>query len=48
MTCILLVGALGSRVNNEKFGVSGSSIILNCPIYGYPIENIVWEKGEVI
>ena len=26
--------------------VAGGTLIVNCPVAGYPIESIVWERGE--
>ena len=27
--------------------VAGKKLILNCPVFGYPIEGITWEKGKL-
>lgn len=28
-------------------GVSGSDLIVKCPVAGYPIDKIQWERGEL-
>lgn len=28
-------------------GISGSDLIVKCPVAGYPIDKIHWERGNV-
>jgi hypothetical protein len=29
-------------------GISGSDLVIKCPVAGYPIDKIHWERGEVL
>ncbi|GAB6032244.1 Down syndrome cell adhesion molecule-like protein 1 [Chamberlinius hualienensis] len=39
-------GPLGKRNMQQKLGIAGGYITLNCPIYGYPIGTITWKKDD--
>lgn len=28
-------------------GVSGSDLVIKCPVAGYPIDKIQWERGRI-
>lgn len=30
----------------DIIAVAGKSLHIKCPVAGYPIENVIWEKGE--
>jgi len=32
----------------KKAIVAGETMIVTCPVAGYPIESIVWERGKII
>lgn len=34
------------RPMEKKAIVAGETLIFNCPVAGYPIDSIVWERGE--
>lgn len=34
------------RVMTKIFGISGKDLIVKCPVAGYPIDKIQWERGE--
>ncbi len=44
----LLLGMPHIRPMPSISAVAGKSLTLKCPAAGYPIDNIVWEKGEII
>lgn len=35
------------RPMEKKAIVAGENLIVTCPVAGYPIESIVWERGEI-
>lgn len=35
------------RPMEKKAIVAGENLIVTCPVAGYPIESIVWERGEL-
>jgi len=36
------------RVMPKIIAVAGSDLVIKCPVAGYPIESIVWERGETL
>ena len=36
------------RLMEKKSIVSGETLIVTCPVAGYPIESIVWERGKIV
>ncbi|GAB6032243.1 Down syndrome cell adhesion molecule-like protein 1 [Chamberlinius hualienensis] len=40
-------GKVGIREVSQLIAVSDSQFHLNCPFYGYPFENIRWQKDEI-
>ncbi|GAB6020910.1 hypothetical protein CHUAL_003555 [Chamberlinius hualienensis] len=47
MRRVNVYGPLRSRVTPTVNVVAGQKALLNCPIYGYPIDSISWEKDSV-
>ncbi|GAB6020833.1 hypothetical protein CHUAL_003487 [Chamberlinius hualienensis] len=44
---INIYGKIGTRTVPTQIAVSGENAYLNCPIYGYPWERIMWVKDEI-
>lgn len=36
------------RAVGKKIAVAGTNLYLNCPFYGFPVEEITWEKGKIM
>lgn len=34
------------RVMPKITAVAGSYLVIKCPVAGYPIESIIWERGK--
>ena len=45
---ILLPGLPYIRVMPKITAVAGSDLTIKCPVAGYPIESIIWERGDHI
>uniref|UniRef100_T1IHT8 Down syndrome cell adhesion molecule-like protein Dscam2 n=1 Tax=Strigamia maritima TaxID=126957 RepID=T1IHT8_STRMM len=47
-TRIYVHGKLEARSRPKISAISGDTVWLNCPIYGYPFDTLTWEKGDDI
>jgi hypothetical protein len=36
------------RVMPKIIAVAGSDLVIKCPVAGYPIESVIWERGETL
>jgi hypothetical protein len=36
------------RVMPKITAVAGSDLVIKCPVAGYPVESIIWERGEIV
>ena len=46
--CLSIAGLPYVRPMSTVSAVAGKQFHIKCPVAGYPIESIVWEKGEVL
>lgn len=49
-SCAIIIIQLGIpyiREMSKITGVSGSDLMIKCPVAGYPIDKIQWERGEL-
>ena len=44
--CLSIAGLPYVRPMSTVSAVAGKQFLIKCPVAGYPIESIVWEKGE--
>lgn len=44
--CLSIAGLPYVRPMSTVSAVAGKQFHIKCPVAGYPIESIVWEKGE--
>lgn len=35
------------RPMEKKYIVAGETLVVTCPVAGYPIESIIWERGKL-
>lgn len=36
-----------SRIMPKITAVAGNDLVIKCPVAGYPIESITWERGKL-
>ena len=41
----MLEGRPGVRAVPRRTVVAGSDVWVTCPMYGFPIDSVTWEKG---